>query len=139
VYLHIGPKHLGQTGQSYAPIGLPGSSIIPTAISEIELAMAVLIPRIRMIGVRLSEEEYSVFERFFVESGARSMSEAARIAICKFVHKPFHIYKNSLASVVSECATQVRDLEKTVFQLNREIALLRAEQKDKRKTATSSL
>ena len=49
--------------------------------------MAVLIPRVRTIGVRLSKEEYAALERFAVESGARSISDVARTAICTFLRK----------------------------------------------------
>ncbi|SRR6266700_4661425 len=86
--------------------------------------MGVLIPRVRTIGVRLSEEEYSALQKFSVERGARSMSDVARTAICKFVRKP--VRENSLASAV-EHAEHVRDLEQTVSQLTAEIALLRAD------------
>ena len=40
--------------------------------------MTVLIPRIRSINVRLSQEEYLELERFSVASGARSISDLVR-------------------------------------------------------------
>lgn len=85
--------------------------------------MTVLIPRARTIGVRLSAEEYSALERFCLVTGARSMSEVARTAICKFVRKAA---RKSPASA-AEHATQLRDLEQRVSQFNAEIAFLKAE------------
>ena len=40
--------------------------------------MTVLIPRIRTINVRLSEDEYLELERYCVSSGARSISDLVR-------------------------------------------------------------
>ncbi len=86
--------------------------------------MAILIPRVRTIGVRLSEEEYSALEKFSFESAARSMSDVARAAICKFVRKP--VRESSLISAL-EHARQIRDLEQKVSQLNAEVELLKAD------------
>lgn len=85
--------------------------------------MAVLIPRIRTIGVRLSEEEYSTLERFCVESGARSISDLARNAIWNFVNRAHQ--DNALASAVSTHSAQVKDLEQRLEQLTAEMALLK--------------
>lgn len=49
--------------------------------------MAVLIPRSRTIGVRLSLEEYESLERFCVETRARSMSDLARNAILNHISR----------------------------------------------------
>ena len=86
--------------------------------------MPVLVPRIRTIGVRLSEEEYSALEKFCVESGARSISDVARTAICNVVSRVNQDY--SLASAVSAHSAQVKDLEHRVEQLTAEIAWLKA-------------
>ena len=86
--------------------------------------MAVLIPRIRTICVRLSEEEYTALELFSVHTGARSLSDVARTAICKFVRKP--VREKPFPSVL-EHARRIRELEQMLSQLNAEIALLRAE------------
>lgn len=85
--------------------------------------MAVLIPRIRTIGVRLSEEEYAALEKFCVESGARSISDLARNAIWSFVNRANQ--ESALTSTVNENIAHVRDLEQKIARLSTEIALLR--------------
>lgn len=86
--------------------------------------MPVLIPRIRTIGVRLSEEEYSNLERYCVEHRARSMSDLARTAICNLVNDVTE--ENALATVVNHYAAQVKELEEKVRRLNAEIASLQS-------------
>lgn len=86
--------------------------------------MAVLIPRHRTIGVRLSEEEYAALEKFCVRSSARSISDLARSAIASFLNHEHQ--ENVLASTVNHHAAQVRELEQKVESLCAEIALLRA-------------
>jgi hypothetical protein len=83
----------------------------------------VLVPRIRTIGVRLSEEEHSALEKFCVESGARSISDVARTAICDFVKRAKQ--RNVLFSAANAHSAQVRDLERKLEQLIAEIALLK--------------
>lgn len=85
--------------------------------------MAILHPRTRTIGVRLSEDEYQALERFSSQTSARSLSDVARLAIFRFLRKP--IPEGSLSAAV-EHARRVRDLEQTVSQLTEEIALLKA-------------
>lgn len=86
--------------------------------------MAVLIPRIRTINVRLSEEEYLELERLCVASGARSISDLVRSTMHSEVTSK---KKNrSLASSVNEYSTHVRDLELRVKELAAELASLRA-------------
>jgi hypothetical protein len=87
------------------------------------MPVAVLIPRIRTLGVRLSEDEYLALEKFSIKSGARSLSDVARTAICDFIRHA--IQESSLASAVDKNAAQVSDLERRVLQLTAEIALLR--------------
>jgi hypothetical protein len=43
--------------------------------------MAVLKPRVRMISVRLSEEEYSALKQLCLLTGARSVSDLTRDAM----------------------------------------------------------
>lgn len=86
--------------------------------------MAVLIPRLRTLGVRLSEDEYLSLEKFCVESGARSISDLARTAIAAFL---MHAHQeHGLASIVNQHAVQVKDLEQRIERLTSEIALLKA-------------
>jgi len=86
--------------------------------------MAVLIPRIRTIGVRLSEDEYSSLEKFCVENGARSMSDLARTAIGRFVNQVNQ--ENILASTMNKNMARVKELEERIQKLSAEITSLRA-------------
>ncbi len=86
--------------------------------------MAVLIPRIRMINVRLSEEEYLALERFCVASGARSISDLVRRTMQSVVTGGNQ--DRSLASSVNEYSTHVRNLEQRVKELAAELASFRA-------------
>ena len=85
--------------------------------------MAVLIPRHRTIGVRLSEEEYEALEQFCAEGGARSISDLARSAIASFLNRSRQ--EKSLTSTVNRQAAQVKDLEQRIERLSAEIASLR--------------
>ncbi len=86
--------------------------------------MAVLIQRIRTLGVRLSEDEYSSLERFCVESGARSISDLARSAICSFMsHRN---QESALAATVNQNVAQVKELQQRIETLTAEIALFKA-------------
>lgn len=86
--------------------------------------MAVLIPRVRTIGIRLSEEEYLALERFCVESGARSISEFARNAICSFVSRSNQ--EKALLASVNQNSTQVKELEMRLEMLAGELSKLKA-------------
>jgi hypothetical protein len=85
--------------------------------------MSVLIPRIRTINVRLSEEEYLELERFCVASGARSISDLVRNTLHSLVSS--RNQETSLASSVIEYSTHVRDLELRVKELAAELASFR--------------
>ena len=86
--------------------------------------MAVLIQRIRTLGVRLTEDEYSSLERFVVESGARSISDLARSAICSFMSHGNQ--ENALAVTVNQNVAQVKELQQRIEILTAEIALFKA-------------
>jgi hypothetical protein len=86
--------------------------------------MAVLMPRIRMINVRLSEEEYVELERFCVASGARSISDLVRSTMHRVVRGGNQ--NNAMASSDNEYSTQVRDVERRVKELAAELASFRA-------------
>jgi len=86
--------------------------------------VAVLIPRMRTLGVRLNEEEFSSLEKFCLESGARSMSDVVRNAIFSFVRRGNE--ESALASTVNQNVAQVKELEEKIARLSAEIALLRA-------------
>lgn len=86
--------------------------------------MPVLVPRQRTIGVRLSEAEYAALERFCVKSGARSISDLARIAISRYLNCAAE--ESSLTLAVNQNAAQVKELEEKMARLSSEIAVLRA-------------
>jgi hypothetical protein len=84
--------------------------------------MAVLDPRTRTIGVRLSEDEFATLEQFCVASGARSISDLARTAIWEFVNNQGPQRARSSAP---EYFVQMKVLEEKVEQLSVEIASLK--------------
>jgi hypothetical protein len=85
--------------------------------------MAVLMPRERSISVRLSREEFSALERYCVASGARSISDLARNAICGLLN---HAHEESALTVtVHEHSALVKTLQGRIEQLTAEIGLLK--------------
>jgi len=86
--------------------------------------MAVLIPRIRSINVRLSEHEFRAIERFCAKSGARSISELVRTTMHGLVTGANE--KKPSASSLDEYSIHVKDLERKVAALAAELALLKA-------------
>ena len=86
--------------------------------------MPVLIPRIRTLGVRLSEDEYSSLEKFCVENGARSISDLARTAICSLLNRGNQ--ENTLASTVNQNVALVKELQQEIEMLRAEVALFKA-------------
>lgn len=86
--------------------------------------MSVLIPRIRTINVRLSEEEYLALERFCAASGARSISDLVRGAMHRLVTGGNE--ESALASSVNQYSTHVRYLELKVEELAAQVASFNA-------------
>jgi hypothetical protein len=93
--------------------------------------VAVLTPRVRTIGVRLSEDEYFSLEKYCIESGARSISDLARTAICSFVSRGNK--ESALASTVSQNVAQVRQLQKRIEMLSAEIESFKASSAQERR------
>jgi hypothetical protein len=91
--------------------------------------MTVLRPRARSISVRLSHEEFSALERFCVTSGARSISDLARNAICGLLNHANE--ENALTSTVREHSSLVKDMEDKINQLTAEIGLLKVKKRSK--------
>jgi len=117
--------HLQEVIVSVAVKTHSDSSHFPKKISSTaQTPMAVLIPRIRTINVRLSEEEYLELERFCVASGARSISDLVRSTMHSVVTSGNR--DSSLASSVNEYSAHVRDLELRVKELAAELASFRA-------------
>jgi hypothetical protein len=86
--------------------------------------MSVLIPRIRTINVRLSEEEYLALERFCVASGARSISDLVRGAMDSLVTGGNQ--EHALASSINRYSTHVRYLELKVEELAAQVESFKA-------------
>ena len=72
--------------------------------------MSVLKPRKRLVYFRLSEDEFQRVSSFCESSGARSISELARLAIQEFV--------NVAAGEEAALEGRLRDLERLLSQLN---------------------
>jgi hypothetical protein len=85
--------------------------------------MTVLIPRVRTINVRLSEDEFLAIERFCETSGARSISDLVRTAMHSMVTSSNQ--KSPPASSLDEYSMHVKDLQQKVETLAAELALLK--------------
>jgi phage host-nuclease inhibitor protein Gam len=85
--------------------------------------MAVLIPRIRTISVRLSNDEFAALERQCATSGARSISDFARDAICNVLRQGTE--QRSLISSITEYSARVKQLEQEVERLAAQVALFK--------------
>jgi len=86
--------------------------------------MAILIPRVRSINVRLSEHEFEAIEQFCAKSGARSISELVRTTMHGLVTGTSE--KKALASSLDEYSIHMKNLERRVAALAAELALLKA-------------
>jgi hypothetical protein len=86
--------------------------------------MVVLIPRIRTINVRLSEDEYLSLERYCAASGARSISDLVRSTMNSVVTGGDQ--EKALALSVSGFDAHVKDLERRVEVLAAELESFRA-------------
>jgi len=86
--------------------------------------MAVLMPRERSISVRLSREDFSALEKYCVASGARSISDLARSAICGLLNRAHE--ESALTVTVHEHSALVKSLQGKIEQLTAEIGLLKA-------------
>src|ERR1039458_2916165 len=85
--------------------------------------MAVLMPRARSISIRLSREEFSALEKYCVASGARSISDLARSAICGLLNRANE--ESALTVTVRQHSALVKSLEGKIEQLTAEIGLLK--------------
>ena len=82
--------------------------------------MTVLKPRSRSISVRLSEEEFSALLELCSESGARSVSDFTRAAVCNAVKGASR--EDVIHSDMKLVRGRMRILEKRIRQLTAEIA-----------------
>jgi len=95
-----------------------------TSLQQLSPLMAVLIPRIRTINVRLSEEEYLELERFCAASGARSISDLVRSTMHNVVRGGDR--ESVLASSINEQSAHMKYLQQRVEELAAELVAFRA-------------
>ena len=76
--------------------------------------------------MRLSEEEFATFQRLCVSTGARSISDLARIAMQEILER-VPLEGTPLESS-GEYHAQIRSLERKVEELAAELALFKAQQ-----------
>jgi len=85
------------------------------------------MPRARSISVRLSDEEFASLERYCVASGARSISDLARNAICGLLNRTQE--DSTLRLTVREHSELVKLLQGKIEQLTTEIGLLKGKER----------
>ena len=64
--------------------------------------------RNRMVSFRLSDDEYVKFRELCFNTGVRSVSEMARVAINTMLHEPARAVPDSLEARVSELESRLR-------------------------------
>lgn len=88
------------------------------------------MPRERSISIRLSREEFSALEKYCVASGARSISDLARSAICGLLNRAHE--ESALTVTVHEHSALVKSLQGKIEQLTTEIGLLKTRKQSSR-------
>ncbi|MGH9343792.1 MAG: hypothetical protein ACRD19_08530 [Terriglobia bacterium] len=88
--------------------------------------MAVVRPRSRTIGVRLSEDEFVTLRELCVATGARSVSDLLRNAMYDVLESVDR--KKAPASKSAKHSVQIMRLELKVEELAGELASLKARQ-----------
>lgn len=92
------------------------------------------MPRARSISIRLSLEEFSALEKYCLASGARSISDLARSAICGLLNRAHE--ESALTVTVHEHSAMVKNLQGKIEQLTAEIGLLKARKQSGRTDMT---
>lgn len=87
--------------------------------------MTVLKPRNRMISVRISEEEYLALRRICSTTGARSVSDLTRDAMRTLLNAGNRT--DGVGSSMDEFRTEIRNLGKSIEQLAKKVATIKAE------------
>ncbi len=85
--------------------------------------MGVLVPRIRTVGIRLSEDEHSALEKYCRANGARSVADMARNAVLGLVTS--RRKSAPTVSTVNENDGRLRDLEQKVEALSLELTAMK--------------
>jgi hypothetical protein len=88
--------------------------------------MAILPPRIHVVGIRFSAQEYVDMQEFCVKKQLQSISDLARQAIKALISQTNR--KDALVAAMSERTEYVRTLEEKLENLSVEVALLRSRQ-----------
>jgi len=89
--------------------------------------MTILKPRVRMISVRLSEEEYLALKRVCAVTGARSVSDLTRDALRVLLNGVSG--PDMLGLHMAEFRAQIRNLDNKIERLASKITPLVAEDK----------
>jgi hypothetical protein len=89
--------------------------------------MAVLTPRTRTIGVRLSEEEYANVSKFCVQNGTRSIADLTRQALYVFILNANR--ETAAVSIENARDKHVKHLEEEIAKLSAEMAALNNDKK----------
>jgi len=76
----------------------------------------VLKPRVRMVSFRLSEEEYDGLRNLCLSEGARSVSDLARLTVCRLLGVPNGSPVVTLEKHVQELDREVKRLTQLVGQ-----------------------
>jgi hypothetical protein len=79
--------------------------------------MPVFNPRSRVVSFRLSEEEYEGLLEICLSHGARSISDFARIATCRYLRGSAGDAPEPLSSLVRELKTEVTRLDSELKRL----------------------
>jgi hypothetical protein len=79
-----------------------------------------------MISVRLSEEEYASLRHLCTLTGARSVSDLARDAMCTVLKRAKH--DELLGNYLEEFRAGMKNLEKKVEQLEAKVLLSKPEE-----------
>jgi hypothetical protein len=123
-FAYIDPSDGTDGGEAYRKKATRFISPSRSASIDGEYRLTILTPRDRTIGVRLREDEYSLLERFCIESGAHSIADVARSAIRAYIEGAHR--KSAQVWNANRSSVQMKDLETKVAQLTLQIAQLRA-------------
>ena len=88
--------------------------------------MAILPPRIHVVGIRFSAQEYADMQEFCVKKQLQSISDLARQAIKALISQTNR--KDALVAAMSERTEYVKTLEEKLENLSVEVSLLRSRQ-----------
>jgi hypothetical protein len=88
--------------------------------------MSILTPRVHVVGIRFSNQEYTEMSEFCVKKRVRSISDLARMAITAYMAEVNK--KDALEEVTIKQAKYVKRLEDKLSALGAEMETLKANQ-----------